>query len=372
MLVARSLADRPSAGRGFSLVELLVAMVIGLFLIGGTTMVFLGNVRSAELGQAVASLQANARYALDAIAADIRAAGYRGCASVADTPFLVSTDDAPLDASRPDASALVGARIASDGWKPSAPVGYTAPGGRAAPVVGTDALMVQYGVAPGEALRASMSSTSGTLAIDGTMAGLETGDLALVADCSGAELFEVSARTVRSSGTTLQPVEALSRRYARDPRYPKGTLVMPFTAVIYYVGDSGRVNRTGDAIRSLYLQTLPFDVTDNPPIELVEGVDQLRLAFGVRESDGDLRFLRADDADFDAARASSVRVGLLMSSLERLDDGAVPPRFSLAGETVLREGETGAQAFYPADRRLRIGFERSVTVRNRALQEHNT
>jgi len=363
-----------SVDAGFSLVELLVAMVLGVLLIGGATTVFRGNLRSAELGQSVATMQAGARFALDEIARDLRAAGHRGCTSGggpggAGALLQVGTPNVPLDSGDADASAVYGARVEADGWKPAPPPGYTPPTGTAVPVVGSDTLLVQYGAMPGEPLLADMSARNGALRVAGTTRELEVDDLALVADCTGADLFRIATRTGGAGAIDLGPDRALSRRYSLDAVFPLGMPhVMPFVSAIYFVGDTGRVTRAGDVVRSLYVQTFPYGA-GNPPIELVEGVEQLQLAFGVRDVAGDVRFVAANDAAFEPARVTSVRVGLLVASLERLEAPGSARTFSLAGRDVVPGGTPGgaASVSYTDDGRLRMAFERSVTIRNRAL-----
>jgi len=365
----RSTRARSGQGRaaGFSLVELMIALVLGLLLIGGTITIFTANVRSAELGQAIATMQANARYALDEMTRDVRAAGFRGCADADDTRLEVSMAGAPLDATNPGASAVLGAGVETGGWNPSLPPGYTPPSGSGAPVVGTEALLVQYAEAPGEALLADMSGTSGALAIAGERYGLEAGDLAIVSGCGGGDLFGIDTRAAVAGGVSLQPSASLSSAYAIETGEGGVTRVMPFVSVLYYIGDTGRRTGAGDVVRSLYRQSFPYTFATNPPLELVEGVDQLRLAFGMSLPSGETRFVRASDAGYDPAAVTSVRVGLLTSSRERLDGDASTRRFSLAGQSVQPASGTATGAVYPADQRLRIGFERSVTVRNRAL-----
>ena len=367
--------SRPT--RGFSLVELLVAMVLGVVLIGGATTVFHGNLRSAELGQSIASMQAGARFALDEISRDLRAAGYRGCTSSgrgnrgAAGRLEVETLDTPLDVDDVERTAVFGARIEADGWKPSLPPGYAAPSGVAAPVVGTDALLVQYGMMPGEPLLADMDGVGGALRVSGTVGELEVGDLALVADCTGADLLRIGTRSGAAGSVDLSPDRSLSRRYTRDAIYPLGTpRVMPFVSAIYYVGDTARLNRAGDRVRALYVQTFPYTAA-NPPLELVEGVDQLQLSFGQRDDAGDLRFVAANEGAFEPERVTAVRVGLLVGSLDRLVGNGAVRTFSLVGREVLPAGASGGAGavFYPDDERLRMAFERSVTVRNRALAE---
>jgi type IV pilus assembly protein PilW len=64
--------------RGFSLVELMVAMLIGLILLFGVTQVYVSSKRSANAQEDLARMQENGRFAMDLITRDLRRAGYWG------------------------------------------------------------------------------------------------------------------------------------------------------------------------------------------------------------------------------------------------------------------------------------------------------
>lgn len=64
---------------GVSLVELMVAMLLGLFLIAGTGHLFLSANRTYMLQDELSRIQENARFAMDMLARDIRMAGYTSC-----------------------------------------------------------------------------------------------------------------------------------------------------------------------------------------------------------------------------------------------------------------------------------------------------
>lgn len=68
-----------SAQRGISLVELMVAMTLGLLLVLGVTQMLLGNKQSFLMQQQLASMQENARFILARMSRDIRQAGMFGC-----------------------------------------------------------------------------------------------------------------------------------------------------------------------------------------------------------------------------------------------------------------------------------------------------
>ena len=68
---------------GFTLIELMIAMLIGLVLIGGVIIVFLSAQQAIAQAQATSRLQENLRFASDFLVRDIRNAGFRDEASLA-------------------------------------------------------------------------------------------------------------------------------------------------------------------------------------------------------------------------------------------------------------------------------------------------
>lgn len=81
--VAQQTTPKPISSKqgGFSLVELMIAMVLGLVLIGGVVSVFLSNSRTYQTNTSLGGVQANARIAFELLARDIRQAGLIGCNS---------------------------------------------------------------------------------------------------------------------------------------------------------------------------------------------------------------------------------------------------------------------------------------------------
>ncbi len=76
--VANVFVSAPRAQAGFNLVELLVAMVIGVFLIGGTLSVYQESQSAMLVSERMSRMQENGRYALSVIEEDIRAVGLWG------------------------------------------------------------------------------------------------------------------------------------------------------------------------------------------------------------------------------------------------------------------------------------------------------
>src|SRR5438105_162394 len=80
MIRARNQLDRASRRRsaGMSLIELLVAMTIGVVLIFGAAQVYMDSSNTYPINESLARLQENARYALSVLEPDIRMANYWG------------------------------------------------------------------------------------------------------------------------------------------------------------------------------------------------------------------------------------------------------------------------------------------------------
>lgn len=66
--------------QGFSLIEMMIAITIGLLLLAGLGTVYLGSRQTFRQQEAVARMQEGARYAFEVMTLEVRQAGYTGCA----------------------------------------------------------------------------------------------------------------------------------------------------------------------------------------------------------------------------------------------------------------------------------------------------
>lgn len=81
------MSRRPAFSRiqaaGFSLIELMVAMALGLLVVGAAFGIFMSNQKSFQANSGVNRIQEGARVAFEMIANDIRAAGGSSCSNLA-------------------------------------------------------------------------------------------------------------------------------------------------------------------------------------------------------------------------------------------------------------------------------------------------
>src|SRR5690554_2018743 len=78
MMIRRQI--RRTRSGGFSLVELLLALALGLVVVTGIVQLFVGNSQTYNILNGQARLQESARFALEFISQTARSAGYLGCA----------------------------------------------------------------------------------------------------------------------------------------------------------------------------------------------------------------------------------------------------------------------------------------------------
>lgn len=81
---------------GMTLIEIMIALLIGAFLLGGVLQIFVGSKQTNRMQEGLSRLQENGRFAMDFLAKDIRMAGYWGCISQsnADTDVAGANDNA--------------------------------------------------------------------------------------------------------------------------------------------------------------------------------------------------------------------------------------------------------------------------------------
>jgi len=342
--------------RGVSLVELMVAMVIGLVLIAGVIQIYLSTKSGYRLQEAMSRVQENGRFALTFLTNDLRMAGYPGgCRGIGAEAFDVTVNVDRDSNGAADFDFTLGDIIFGheDG------AGFTAPAG--APRWGASAsdtvAMRRAAFGDTATLASDMSSVNSPLVIDGV--GPNVGEQLVIADCQGADIFVATA--VSGTGPlTIEHSNAdnvtgnLSRAYSTsDP-----VSVLRFVADTYYIGtnDNGTPGDTSDDFPSLYR------TGDRGTVELVQNVEDMQVAFG-RDTDGDDQADQYDPANtVSAANAWDQVVSLQLDLLLRSDRPVLsePQPYVFQNTTVTEADDADV-----SDRRLRRWVRSTVALRNR-------
>jgi type IV pilus assembly protein PilW len=380
---------------GLSLVELLVAMAIGLIISLAVGTVFVSSRGGATRQAQLSGLQQDVRTAFDYLARDARMIGHLGCytgAAASASGFnnhIAGTDitnnyqlgvegyDFQMTGSAYTITSATPANTTSaTNWRanvavdgistlPLTTIAGTGTGNGLTP--GSDVLVIRT-VSSGPVRLTADAGTNANIAIEnpnpnpnpGTCSDNTTAKVsgfcrnshALIASCARARLFSVAS----IAGNTL----TANVNLASTPAYTyvaAATEVFPMQTVAYYVKASSSGRTT-----SLYRRIFDGDNAAGLEQELIEGVEMLQVRYGVDlttpDADGVIDEYRQANDVADWRRVVAVRMGLLIRAADSLDPGVVVPTTGIVN---------GVTVTYPTttrgfDRRI---FTTTVAVRNR-------
>jgi type IV pilus assembly protein PilW len=332
--------------QGLSLVELMVALVISVFLLGGVVQVYTANKSTYRFSEAMSRIQENARYALDTMARDLRMAGFWGCATFdPDDPSNIQNNLDP-------AGAGYDSEIHDFIGQP--PVEGTENDG----LNGSDSIRVR-GSQPGQAnvVAPYNSPTSAQIFINQADF-VAPGDIVMLTNCKGADIFQVTNVT-NGGGTAQQSV--VHNSGAGSPGNSSGgggcPGVNPNCLSQTYGGDSSLLK-----LQSARYYIAP-GASGEPALwrnlngtdqELIDGVEQLQILYGIDTDDNKTpnQYVTSDNVG-DWNQVVAVRLMLLLRS---------PENVSLDAPQTYRFNNVNTVA---ADNRLRQAISTTIALRNR-------
>ncbi len=373
---------------GFSLIELMVALVLGLILTSGVISVYITSKNTYNVNNALGAVQEHGRFSLMFMDPEVRMAGYWGCRKLAPVSNFVATDSI-YDYT----SAVFGYEATGTGvggsldlnanpsyettppqnaalWSPSLTVSgtvlYNAIKGTA--LRGSDIFMVRYVGGNPPALIAPNygdSTDPGKLYVSTTdAANFAVGAYAVVSACN--QNLAPQAFKVTAVDTTAGTVSYASLLAHFDNTVATGNVGLAVTYV-YWVG------KGADNGPSLYQGVVNNDGTFSAR-ELVSGIENMQVLYGV-DTDADYvpnRFETASDVQNEAGGAAwSKVVCIRVALLARSDDNSIDKAPSSAQVFYMMasdpKGNVNGDAMsltVPVDKRLRRYFVQTFSMRN--------
>lgn len=320
--------------KGVTLVELMVAMVIGMFVLAGVMYVFVTSRQTYQYNDAVARLQENGRIALDIISNDVHMAAFSGCRRLGHLSANIRGRE------------LLSAEVRQILEEDLIARDFVDAGPRSVAESDSFSLFGGGGVEP-LPLAAAMVDEDSPISLEPALQpfGLEAGDLALITDCEKTDVFQVAGF-----------VGAAVTHGGFERVYNLGSYVIPGFGnwVNYFVRETARTNDAGQTVRALFRQ-----VGGGNAQELVEGVQLMTVRYGLGDEQGfgPVRdYVDAAGVD-DWARVISIRVQLLLATVE---DNVL-----LEAQAPFPFGDEGDDDFVPADLRMYQVFSTTMALRNR-------
>ena len=357
--------------KGFSLIEIMIALVIGMVLMGGAINIFISNNAVYKLVTELSRVQETGRFLIDFMSKEIRMAGYNGCASRGDVePNVIANNPPPLTISNDNAVLGYDGTAAGNAitdWAPAIPADISIPmydiDGVAAKdlVVNTDVINIMRVDQCGAFLTGNWVVTSATLQVSApNSCGFAQNSAVIVTNCATADVFQI----VNNPGNN-GPTVTLTHSTAVNTGNFLGSTYGPQDAHISVPRSNSFFIALNDAgENALYLAEWGSTDNDNTVnigdfsvYELADGVQDMQILYGEDTGGGggnqytDVYVNASAVADWTNIR--SVRINLLLQSADNIT--TEPRAFTF----------NGANANTGNDNRLRVAFSTTIVLRNR-------
>ena len=345
----------PKYARGFSIVELMVAMTLSLILLAGVLSVLYSSKLTYMENERTARIQENARGAMEFLLRDLRASGYRGCSqgivasdyrnALANPTSLINDFRNPVQGFESTGGGV---------WSPDPAAAGVVNAGSLDP--GSDVVVIRS-YRPGNLIgrvNADMTTGTGTLSVDkANNSSWGTNTRFVLSDCDLISVF--AATPINNTATTTdlaRPVSAGSNLTTDIGRFNAGALVTPVVTAQYFIQDTDLAPGPAN-----YRPSLFRSINGAAPEELVEGVEILQARYGIDDA-GEVttidQYVTADAVP-DWNRVVAVNLGMLIRSPEETGTDVDPATYDVLGTVV---GPFN-------DRRQRTLLTTTVTLRNR-------
>jgi len=311
--------------RGLSLIELMIAIVLGLFITAGMIKLFINSKQAYRVQENLSRVQENGRFAMEFLARDIRMAGYWGC--LGGTTTIQNNLN-------PAAASILNEIVATDndGLNNSDSISITRADLASVAVVKTPS-----------SKSANLKVTAGS--------GLEQNDIVIVLDCTSGDLFQITNDPTKSTKDGKDEFVHNSGSVSDGPgnansnfqkKYSTDAKIHKIRNIEYYISLN-----PGEQ-PALYRR-----LNGNLGQELVEGIENMQILYGIDTDDNNTANSYVPfSAGLDLNNAMSIRISILATTLED----------NLAIESSSTTLDTYTS---PNDRKIRRIFTSTIALRNR-------
>jgi type IV pilus assembly protein PilW len=356
--------------RGFSIIELMIAVTLALIVTAGVMAAFLGSRSSFMTTSGTAAVSDNGRFALDFLQTAVRSAGYMACNTTHSQLSLLNAGPSavyynygqPLGGYEASNTVSNPYTLAAPPVTPDASTGdWLASSGPAWPGGGLDAALSNKVIKNSDVLvvystlRTNQPPAVVTNITNGASNfqvlntyNLANNQIAVIADCAKSMVFQISSvvGTTVSFATSGTPGNTAS---SFPVSFQVGAQVTPVDTTVYYIG------KGADGDGALFSYDLNATSTFTAS-ELVSDIESMQVLYGVDTTGTQTvaEYMPAQSVvDFNSVM--SVKIAVLAAS----QPGAVPKptvaqTYTLLGNTVTA----------PIDTRSRQVFEITVSTRN--------
>ena len=281
--------------RGVGLVELMIGLVLGLFLIAGIIQIYLGSKSSYRVTEGMSRLQENARYAMTVIGRELSAGGHMGCLDTTPSP--------------PPEPAKIVNTLTNKTTEYDFETQVTGSDG-------PDTLTIRRAVARGSIpVIERMASQASSIKLDSSdpdYAALEQYQVLTLSNCTLAAVFMITNDPSSSSGVIQHQTGVTAPSGGINPGQSNATTDL-----------EGRFGNDGGSVATVFqTQSSTFDISNGRlrlnNQELIEGVSDMQVVYGLPAAGGTIKYVDAGSVGADWALVEAVRIRLTFNTVEQV------------------------------------------------------
>jgi type IV pilus assembly protein PilW len=372
-----------SLQKGLSLVELMISLTVGSVITAGVVQLFSANSETYGVMTGQSRMQESARFSLDFIGRDIYKAGYFGCFSSNEQLFwtAASGDDIPYEFDLRSGLEGYNASAVDRVWNPVLDDLPTTVNGTNTNVFedgngintddivsGTDVITIrslsQQDVEARLKQELIKAADINVVKPDDFELGIEEGDLAMIHDCEKATIFQVTGLADETDEIFFEhdvdeegvPWDNSFAELAIKNSFGTDAYVSAIETNTYFIAPGQGENNSGQAPLSLWRKS-----GTTSPVELVEGIENLQILYGV-STDDDLtpnQYVSSIN-DVSLKDVVTIRVTVIANSIDDVGGSSAPTHGCTIQNCYTGEDEAAIDGL------IRRAFTQTFMLRNRS------
>lgn len=260
---------------GFTLIEILVTVTIGLLILNVLMEIYLTCMRSLRLQNGLYHIQNMAKDASFIFSSELKKAGNIGCAKLSHDFPITSYKQYALNTQNK--------------------------------IIGNAAnrIMIRYAEYPNATLIQSMDDNTKLYASQTIH--FSRGDILIISDCKRAEIFEATQVNVLHGKQEIISLSPLHDRYEKHAEISRLSINQ------FYVANTHRKDRDGTFIYSLYREN-----NHQGKSELIAGVNNMQVSYTINDSDQLKEMVATEVADWSKVKRVAVDLEMVAFGLKKI------------------------------------------------------
>jgi len=368
--------------RGFTLIEAMIGLALASIITVGLTQLFVANAQTYNLLSGQSLMQDSGRFLMEYMSRDAQRAGYKGCFSSNEELYKSFLDTVEIPYEFDLNVGLIGYEGLSGNWAPNIEtvlpktvggidtnvyLAGTEGAGKGINtneiVRGTDIVTFRYISRVSNRVKTNMGTSAEAVDVENTSFEFAADYLAYIHDCEKGTIFRVTAINGDSDiehgdATDSDGFTNVYARLAEFNTYETDAYVNAIVTKTYFIAPGTDMND-----QDVYPLSLWQKIGISAPQEIVEGVEDLQIKYGVDTDNDDIpnKYFDADGLAIYLDDVVTIRISITTNSVNDVGGRKEPTHgcISSGGSQYCLDGEG-------YDGLLRRTFTQTVALRNQS------